>query len=451
MNKFNLLIALLLLFLITGCTEEVNRQTTADKAIVYRPASQQSPEISEQKSTTNNLLPQNIPFDKFSLWTGETKLRGANIYQRMVYPDVYDDTDVWGDGPLGPALTQNDFDALSEAGANLVVLSHPGIYDDKPPYSFNRDVQDNLDRLISMAENADMYVVIAARTGPGRSEFAFFGVMEEDEFGMSHLNNEVWDDFSAQAKWAEMWKQTAERYKDSPVVVGYELMVEPDANGFLDIYEPDDFYPKYTGTTHDWNQMHAKISKAIRTVDNETPILIGGLSWSNVRWLNSITRSGDRRTVYTVHQYYPQQEYTHQCDEPEGCELANTYPGRLDLDWDGEDDDFNRAWLEEYLSPIADFKARTGAPVAVTEYGIIRWEPGAAQFVSDEMAIFEKSGVSYALWSWQPISVKYTEAHNSFNMRLGPEPDELDETGSKLYDAYKSYWNKNAVRPSDYR
>ena len=178
-------------------------------------------------------------YDKFVFWTNGTQLRGANIYQRIVYPNEYDDPEAWGNGPLGPAYKQDDFDSLTTAGANLIVLSHPGLFDDKPPFALSSDVRDNLDRFIGMAEKADLFVVIAFQTGPGRSEFTFFGVGEDDAFGMSHLNDEVWKDKKAQDKWIEMWMYTAERYRNSPLVVGYELMVEPNRNGAcLDIFEP---------------------------------------------------------------------------------------------------------------------------------------------------------------------------------------------------------------------
>jgi hypothetical protein len=99
---------------------------------------------------------------------------------------------------------------------------------------------------------------------------------------------------------------------------------------------------------------------------------------------------------------------------------------------------------------VDDFKAERGAPVAVTEYGLRRWEPGAAQYLDDEMARFEKSGLNYAIWSWQPASEKYNEAQNDFNFRLGPDPANITEGGSQLYDALKKYWAKNTVRPSDF-
>lgn len=389
--------------------------------------------------------PATAAYDKFLLWSNGTQLRGANIYQRVVYPDVYDDPEVWGNGPLGPIFTQGDFNALSAAGANLVVLSHPGLFDDRPPYALNKSVQDNLDKFIDMAEKADLFAVIAFRTGPGRSEFTFFGVGKDDPFGMSHLNDEVWKDKNAQDKWVEMWKYAAARYHTRSVVVGYDLMVEPNSNGvWLDIYEPSEFYPAYENATYDWNQMHPRISKAIREVDDETPILTGGLGWSAVRWLPYLKPTGDNRTVYTIHQYEPQEQYSHQDYRTEP--KLNRYPGRLN--WGGNDVPFDRAWFDTLLSPVDRFKSDHRAPVAVIEYGVKRWVPGGAQYLGDEMAKFEKIGINYAVWSWQPSSRAYNEAQNEFNFRLGPKPANLTEGGSEIYSALKKYWAKNAVRPT---
>ncbi|MEW6036032.1 MAG: cellulase family glycosylhydrolase [Candidatus Micrarchaeota archaeon] len=398
-------------------------------------------------NTTDSAPPSAAPaLDKFSLWSNGTLLRGADIYQRHVYPDGYDDPEAWGSGPLGPVFTQEDFDALSAAGANVVVLSHPGLYDDLPPYALNKSVQDNLDRFIDMAQEADLFVVIAFRTGPGRSEFGFFGVEEDDQFGMSHLNDDVWKDKNAQDKWVEMWRYAAARYRNRSNVVGYELMVEPNSNGvWLDMYEPSEFYAAYGDTTYDWNQMHPRLSGAIREVDNDTPILIGGMSWSSVRWLPYIKAGADNRTVYTFHQYEPQEQYTHQA-----FGLGNGYPGRFDTDYDENEEDFDKAWIDGLLGTADDFKAERGAPVAVTEYGVQRWQPGAAEFLDDEMARFEESGMNYAIWSWQPLSERYNEAQNDFNFRLGPEPDDTSEGSSELYDAIKKYWKRNAVRPSSF-
>ena len=395
-------------------------------------------------SQITNETSRTVPLDKFSLWTNGTQLRGANVYQRIVYPDVYDDPVAWGNGPLGPNFTQEDFDALSAAGANLVILSHPGLYDDRPSYSFNQSVQDNLDRYIAMAKKADLFVVISFRTGPGRSEFTFFGV-GNDTFGLTHLNDEVWKDEQAQDKWAEMWRYTAERYRNEPNVIGYELMVEPNSNGvWLDIYNPEDFYPVYENSTYDWNQMYPGIVRAIRDVDNETPILISPMSWSAVKWLPYLKPSTELKTLYSIHQYEPQSEYTHQ----EYSTNMTGYPGNIIRN--GNEEQLNKAWFETYLSPVDQFKSDNSAQAAVTEFGLKRFVPGAANYIDDEMAAFEKQGLNYALWSWQPSSKGYNEAQNYFNFRLGPDPNNLSEGNSQLYETIKKYWKRNKIRPSDF-
>jgi hypothetical protein len=405
---------------------------------------------STKSSSISSVTNSDIRIDKFSLWANGTQLRGANIYQRIIYPVVFDDPEVWGNGPLGPVYTQEDFDALSAAGANFVVLSHPGLFDDKPPYVLNASVQDNLDRYIGMAEKADLFVVIAFRTGPGRSEFTFFGVGNDDTFGISHLNDEVWKDKTAQDKWVEMWRYAAARYCNQSVVVGYELMVEPNSSAvWLDTYEPADFYPAYENTAYDWNQMYPRITSAIREVDNDTPILIGAMSWSQVRWLPYLKPTGDSRTVYTIHQYEPQTQYTHQIANESGT-FSNEYPGKFDTNWDGTSEDFNKVWIDNLLGTVDAFKIRYNVPVAATEYGAVRWEPGVDRFLDDEMARFEESGMNYAVWSWQPASKEYNEVHNEFNFRFGIDPANITEGASKMYDTLKKYWAKNTIKPSSF-
>ncbi len=106
--------------------------------------------------------------DKWALWTRGTQLRGANIYQRRVYPEL-DGPDFMGHDTVGPPYTQADFDRLAALGANYVNVSHPGLFAEAPPYALDEDIQDNLDHLLDAIAQADMFAVISFRTGPGRS------------------------------------------------------------------------------------------------------------------------------------------------------------------------------------------------------------------------------------------------------------------------------------------
>jgi len=395
--------------------------------------------------------------DKWALWTGGTHLRGANIYQRRVYPEL-DGPTFMGPGPVGPPYTQQDFDRLAAMGANYVNISHPGLFSETPPYTVDLDIQTNLDNLLSMAAKADLFVVITFRTGPGRSEFwAFWGEDTASDpeggwFDPSYYNNRVWADQEAQDAWVAMWRYTARRYKDNPVVVGYDLMCEPNANEVgsyplgdpLEVWDPETFYDRYGGTLYDWNQLYPRIVAAIRQVDPSTPILIGGMGYSAVEWLPYMRVLTETRIVYAVHQYEPF-VYTHQ----EPPTLTNTYPGTFDADYDGTADQVNRAWLEALLSTVDAFTATHGVPVAVNEFGVMRWEPGADTFMDDQMGLFEQRGLNYALWLWETSWEAYAGEVDAFNFRHGPDPNHhTDVTSSDLMDVIKAYWSRNTARPS---
>jgi uncharacterized protein (TIGR01370 family) len=381
--------------------------------------------------------------DKWALWTGSTQLRGANIYQRRVYPEL-DGLEFLGPGPIGPPYTQADFDRLSTLGANYVNVSHPGLFEENPPYEVNEEAQANLDNLLSMIGRADMFAVISFRTGPGRSEFTFLLDDLGEWFDDSYLNDDIWQSEAAQTAWIAMWRHTAERYRDNSVVVGYDLMVEPNANEvWLDLWDQDEFCAEYAGSLLDWNELHPRITAAIREVDASTPILIGGMGYSAVDWLPLVEPTGDARTVYTAHQYAPH-SYTHQ-----QLSLDQTYPGRLDTDWDGQEEEFDREWLDELLGTVDEFVATHGAPVAVNEFGVARWQPGAAQFLDDQMGLFEERGLNYALWTWDPAWEPWASQVDAFNFRHGADPDvHVDIEPNALIDVITSYWSLNTARPS---
>ena len=381
---------------------------------------------------------------KWDLWSaGETKLRGVNIYQRRVYPEL-DGNVFMGSGTIGPPHKQADFDDLSALGANYVNISHAGIYSEKSPYKLDSDVLGNLTAVIEKIGKADMFAVISFRTGPGRSEFTFFWGEDGDWFDASYYNDRLWKETGAQDAYVNMWKKAAEEFAGSPYVVGYDLMVEPNSNEvWLDAWDPEEFYDDYGGTLYDWNQLFLRITTAIREVDRETPILIGGMAYSMVDWLPYVVPSADEKTVYMVHQYAPF-AYTHQ---ETGDNIK--YPGTFDADYDGDKEQVDKNWLRNLLSIVDDFKATHSVPVSCNEYGLVRWAPGADTFMDHSMELFEDRGMNYALWVWDPDYEPLTGENNAFNFRFGSDPDNINDVANDLLDVIKKYWQKNEARPSN--
>ncbi len=88
--------------LISGCVRE-------GAALVYqtKPSSEEHiPPASAVKKESEVGMTGRDTFDKMTLWTKETQLRGANIYQVQIYSDIHG-SEFMGPGPVGPPYTMD--------------------------------------------------------------------------------------------------------------------------------------------------------------------------------------------------------------------------------------------------------------------------------------------------------------------------------------------------------
>ncbi|MEK6676507.1 MAG: cellulase family glycosylhydrolase [Planctomycetota bacterium] len=350
-----------------------------------------------------------------------------------------DGTDFLGPGPLGPPFTAVDFAALAALGANYVNISHSGLFTESPPYVVDPGAEANLDALVQLAEDVGLFCVICFRTGPGRSEFAIFE--GQDWFPQSLINNTVWTNLEAQLAWAEMWRYTADRYKNRANVVGYDLMVEPNgASTIFGMFDPAEFYAQHEGSLADWNQMYPSIVAAIREVDVDTPILISAMAYGSLYWLQYLAVSDDSRVVYTVHHYEPF-AFTHQ-----GKDEQISYPGEINID--GQSVTVDLAWLQRQLSIINEFQQAHAVPVAINEFGVVRWSPGAGAYYRDQTELFEERGINHAIWLWESSWPPLAES-DDFNFRHGDDAgNHADTTDGELSNRIRENWALNTLDAS---
>ena len=317
------------------------------------------------------------PTDAYTLWS-DGIARGANIFQGRNPGGA---TNGFGDGDF----TQTDFDELAAAGANYVQISHAGLFAETPPYALDPDAEANLDRVVGMARGAGMYAVIAFRSGPGRNENA---ISNRD----GTVRETIWSNQGAHEAWVAMLRHAAERYGPDPTVIGFSVMVEPNAYARFGFPDPQFFYLDHSGTLEDVNRLHADAVAAIREVDPETPVLLEPDGFGNVVWLSYITPLADAHIVYTAHDYTPF-DYSHQ------QQAGGNYPGTYDVD--GQMVPVTQAFLATYLHRLQDYVDAHGVPVALTEFGVHRTAPNAAAYLADRIAIQDLLG-SWAVWVWQP-------------------------------------------------
>ena len=379
----------------------------------------------EEPPAATAALPAAEPVrDKWDWWTSGVRLRGANIHP------------CWTDyqGECVQYTTRQDVQELRDLGANLINVNYPGVFSEQSPYEVSPTNLEYLDNVIDWAQAAGMYVVIHFRSGPGRSEAAIHAA--------DNALYTIWSEQAAHDAWVEMWRFTAERYRDSPVVVGYNLMVEPHPNTLIDPDEELDLpevQAQAEGTLLDWNALAADITTAIRQVDAETPIIVSSINWAAAEWFSVLQPTGDARTIYSLHAYDPD-VYTHQDDG----EIAIQYPD--EVDGYGETITFDRDWLDENYRPAREFAARNNAPIYVGESGIMRWVPDGAVFLTDLTDLFEQYGWNHAYYTWRADSYDW----DGFNLEMGVDSqNHTPNPNNPLLALFRERWVQNVNFPGE--
>lgn len=364
------------------------------------------------------------------LWptSGPPVLRGAVIAQRLRRPAV--------DGPLGtgfgggrlamPAYGRAEFEALAEAGANLVVMSFGEFWTPTPPYRRQDSLAEELVGQMDAAKAAGLFTVLGLRSGPGRSDFIFHRDAADTWFPKELIIDRIWRDREAQAAWGEMCVDAARIVAPRSDTAGLILMVEPDVNYTgadhegreLGVWEPDE-YARKVSELSDWRRIAGDCARKVRETSADLPLLISPPAFARTDFLKVMGEPPVPGTVWCVHDYEPR-EFTHYPRQSAGIvpfqERRNEFETRM-----------------------AEAQAQ-GAPVFLGEFGAARWAGDAGKYHAARVAACEKLGVNWAVFRWPTLNKAYEEADDMFDVtRSGDEPRTLD--------ALKAAWARNSLRP----
>lgn len=191
-----------------------------------------------------------------------------------------------------------------------------------------------------------------------------------------------------QEKLIGVWRKLAAKYKDSPEIWGYDIANEPAQSGW-----------RKGALT--WNDLAEKVAGEIRKIDPEKPIIVEAELTDIPEGFETLRPLSVPRVVYSVHMYHPDQFVNSRVWNKN--DVLYTYPGVIaGKKWD-------KAELERNLAPVIAFQKKYGVQIYVGEFSAIRWAPGAAQYLSDCIDIFEKYGWDWsyhAFHEWQGWSVE---------------------------------------------
>ena len=184
-------------------------------------------------------------------------------------------------------ITREDVQFIKNTGANTIRLPfHYKLFTDEDfmGLTANQDGFARVDSVVAVSYTHLTLPTIFMHDAPGGQT----GDNIDDSYGYPWL----FESETSQQLYCDIWRKIAERYKNEPVILGYELFNEPIAPYFPNMEE-------LNGKLED---IYKKGVAAIREVDTNHIILLGGAQW-NGNFKPFTDSKFDDKIMYTCHRY----------------------------------------------------------------------------------------------------------------------------------------------------
>ena len=281
-------------------------------------------------------------------------------------------------------VTKADIDFIAAQGANTIRLpfnyklftdeDYMGQTGQKQPFQL-------IDRVVEWCKADGLYLILDMHDCPGSQT----GDNIDDGYGYPWL----FESERSQQLFCDIWQQIARHYQDEPTILGYELMNEPIAHYFEN---KDTLYTLL-------QPLYKRAVKAIRTVDQNHVILLGGAHWNSFFFMFD-DWTFDKNIMFTCHRY-------------------------------------GGPATKEAIKDYIDFRDKTQLPMYMGEIGhnTDEWQ---AQFVE----VMKQNNIGYTFWpykkidnscmmgiqrpaEWDSVIVKFSEtSRNSYQEWREARPDQ---------------------------
>jgi endoglucanase len=292
-------------------------------------------------------------------------------------------------------INADDIQRIASWGMDHVRLpvDYPLLEDDGNPFVYKESGFAYIDQCLEWCQGNHLGVVLDLHRAPGYS------------FD-TPTSNPLFDNRKLQDRFVALWEALAHRYagRNHPSMI-FELLNEIVLPG-----------------SAPWNQLAHRIHRAIRAINPEIWIMVGGNDWNAVSTLKDVELFDDPRTVYTFH-YYDPLPFTHQkahwVEELQAFDKELNYPGQiLGLQEFLENNpqyrkrlgrfvgaQMDEQFLRRDLQPAMDFLQQTGQPLYCGEFGVIESAPKESRlnWHRDFVKLLRELKIGHACWSYKQM------------------------------------------------
>lgn len=302
-------------------------------------------------------------------------------FREMVGPDF---TDQFWKTFKDNYITREDIAYIKQTGMNSIRLPfHYKLFTDEDYMGLksNQDGFARVDSVIKWCKAEGLYVILDMHDAPGGQT----GDNIDDSYGYPWL----FESETSKQLFSEIWKKIADRYKNEPTVLGYDLLNEPIATYFTNKEEINKLLVP----------VYKRGVEAIRSVDPNHIILLGGGQWnSNFSMFDE--KAIDSNMLYTCHRYW--------CDT-----------------------------LQSNLQDFIDFRNKVNLPLYMGETG-----ENTDEWVGGFRRLMERNNMGWHFWPYKKLEktscmvhikkpanwdliVEYTQKpRNNFNEIRAARPDQ---------------------------
>ena len=262
-------------------------------------------------------------------------------------------------------IQEEDMRNVSDWGLNCVRLPFNCRLIEPKPYKYSREGLRYLDMAFEWANKYGVYIILDLHGAPGAQNHDW----HSDSLGKA----ELWTKKSNRTQTYALWEFLADRYKDEPMLAGYDLLNEP-------VLENTDLL----------NEFYAQVIKSIRRCDKNHILFIEGSLWAQK--IEILEDFPDDNWVYSIH-YYEPLEFTF------NFVPLLKYPVRLGGNLWGKDN--MRRRMDVYFK----FAKKKKRPIHVGEFGV-NARGGIFKedaYLKDLIKCFNDFGFHWNYWTYKAV------------------------------------------------
>jgi aryl-phospho-beta-D-glucosidase BglC (GH1 family) len=309
---------------------------------------------------------------------------------------------------LGPSKAQFFFDRLldyffneddvvflKKAGATVVriPLNYRHFEDDAAPFKYKEAGFALLDQVLRHCETHGLYVILDLHSAQGWQNVHW----HSDNGSRISL---FWEVPWYQDRYIALWQEFARRYKNRPVIAGYDVLNEPCSNNNRGDY-PWNIYANFKPNWDRMNSLYRRLVTEVRKIDSRHIIFLEGDNYA--KQFSRFDKPFDDNLVYSSHNYtapgfgpgqYPGEIHSRSAMVASGPDV-----------WDLERQE---AFFEE--AEGTKFTQQHGVPLWVGEFGSVFNGPSdengdRLRALDDQIGIFERNNAHWTTWNYKDVGV----------------------------------------------